>query len=213
MKIFTILFAMFAIENPFVTTTTVAQMIYGPDGTLANGSVDIRITANCQTSSGWIGDVSKTVPITNGVFTVDLIPTDNCSTVGNIVGSPWSSVTNFNIGDAITYSGGIYAARVANTNVSPPTAATWLLISPAYSITYHFTNGTQQQEAWMVPTSGTPLLISQVRVQQTGLPAVGLPGIAGCGLVPQDTWAAVESGNARCGILNAITTTWASIEN
>lgn len=49
----------------------------------------------------------------------------------------WSSATAYAVGDAVSYNGSSYIARVPNTNVTPAAGATWMLLAaqgPAGSI-------------------------------------------------------------------------------
>ena len=74
---------LFAIILPawgFAATTTVAQSVLNPDGTLASGTALIRISTPCASGANYVGDETIRVRFVAGAFTVALVPNDACIT-------------------------------------------------------------------------------------------------------------------------------------
>lgn len=69
--------------------TTVTQTVKGPDGTLASGTVFIRITAACRSGADYIGDKTVTNQFKNGAFAVRLVPNDRCVPAGTSYSVSW----------------------------------------------------------------------------------------------------------------------------
>lgn len=73
----------------WASLTTVGQSVKAPDGTLASGSVYIRISAACNAGSDYIGDKTLTVKFANGAFVVRLVPNDTCDPAGTSYSVSW----------------------------------------------------------------------------------------------------------------------------
>ena len=114
-------------------TTTVAQTLIGPDGSLMTGDALIKLSAACVSGSNYAGPQGVDVQFAAGACSVNLVPTDACPVSGGS-GSAWSSATAYAIGARVSYAGGVYTAAKASTGIAPGSSATWLLISPAYTV-------------------------------------------------------------------------------
>ena len=158
--------------------TTVSQTIIGPDGSLMTGEALIKLSAACRSGSNYAGPQGVYVPFAAGAFSVNLVPTDACPVSGG-AGSAWSSVTAYAIGARVSYSGGVYTAKTANTGIVPGADATWLLISPAYTVQWTSSDNWKWTETWVVPTSAIPVTVDSVKVSSAPLPSVPVPGIQG----------------------------------
>ncbi len=84
-----ILCAAMAALSAWAQTTTVTQMIVGPDGNPTGGKAFIRITAPCQGVAAYVGMRTITVQFTSAIppgqtnnFSVGLVPNDTCVPAG-----------------------------------------------------------------------------------------------------------------------------------
>lgn len=105
-------------------TTTVTQMVTGPDGQASGGKALIRISQACEAGGKYVGE--RTIPIT---FTADV---------------PAGKTNNFSVDLVPNDAGGC-----AGTS---------------YTVGWLLTGGINWNETWVVPTSGSPVLIDAVVV-------------------------------------------------
>jgi hypothetical protein len=151
-----------------------------------SGEARIQISAACRSGGDYVGQQGVDVAFSDGAFSVNLVPTDACPVSGGS-GSIWSSITTYAIGSRVSYSGGVYTAIKANTAVVPGADATWLLISPSYTVQWTSAKSINWKwtEIWVVPTSVTAVTVDSVKVYSVSLPSVPVPGIQGpAGLAP-----------------------------
>jgi len=176
-KVFIVLFMV--VIGLTASTTTVSQTVKGPDGTVASGQVLIRITNACVSGSDYVGDKTISVKVTDGAFSVALVPNDTCTIVGTSA-LAWSSSQPYNRGDKVAYASKTYVAKEMNSNTQPDqNPGVWAVVSTSYTVSWILRSGTQWYETWVVPTSNTPVSISDVKVGQGTLPVLPIMGPVG----------------------------------
>lgn len=170
--------------------TTVRQHVVLPDGSPASGSVQIAMSASCQSATAYVGTAKSTVKFSGGNFAACLIPNDTCTAAG-IPGAAWSSGTAYMPGAAAAYDGVSYIALVANTGVTPGTsAAVWATASTTYNVQWLPDRAKGWTEIWYVPTSSLELTVQQVKVRQ----ANAVLALIGVGTPPTTlSWAGMTS--------------------
>ena len=160
-------------------TTTVTQMVVGPNNQPASGQALISISAACNSGGTYVGQQAIMVRFTatpptgqTNNFSAALVPNDTC-VVSGPTPAAWSGTVPYSVGASVTYGTQAWLAIAASTGVAPGTdPAKWELVSTSYSVSWKLAGGPSWTETWIVPTSGTPVSVDSVKVAQANLPTV-----------------------------------------
>ena len=104
-----LLVVLFAATSMWAATTTVSQMVVGPNNMPAAGQAQIRLSAACKSGGSYVGQQTITVKFTGtpapgqaNNFSVPLVANDTCVVSGP---SPtgWSGIVPYTAGANVTY--------------------------------------------------------------------------------------------------------------
>lgn len=115
----------------FGATTTITQVVIGPNGNPGNGTVSFRASGACTSGVDYVGAYATSTTFLAGAFSYTLVPNDGCVQPGAVVPGGTSYTVTWHVCD-------------------PSTGAT--LANPC-----PFGRGNTWTEKWVVPSGATTM--------------------------------------------------------